>query len=118
MKHIILRLTACLSLLVTFSAHAQIADKFYHADKISHAIVGAGISASVTAYTQDADDGFYVGVAVGGAKEIMDRMSHGRHLASWRDFVATGVGAYAGSRVACLYIVPGGFLYRRTVNFF
>lgn len=83
------------------------ADSWTGHDKALHLAGGAGIAAAVTAATASQETGFLVGATVGAGKELWDR-KHPPHVASWRDFTATAVGAYLGAKVGGLFIDIAG----------
>lgn len=106
-----------LALALALASSASMADDWTGQDKMQHMAGSALIAASVTAITRDEVAGFQAALAVGIAKEMLDSRRAG-HTASVKDLAADVIGAYIGSKVAGVALIPqrGGFtltLHRR-----
>ena len=77
------------------SAPAVAADSWTGSDKVLHFAGSAGIALLVTDISRDPSVGFWSSVAVGAAKEWVDKRTGGD--ASVRDLVVDVAGAYLGS---------------------
>ena len=77
------------------SAPAVAADSWTGSDKVLHFAGSAGIALLVTDISRDPSVGFWSSVAVGAAKEWVDKRTGGD--ASVRDLVMDVAGAYLGS---------------------
>lgn len=94
--------------LASYPAAAQqrctMSDPWQGPDKTKHFIAGAGVGAAVTLATERPHWGFAAGVAVGAAKELVDRRGSG--TCSFQDFAVTALGAAAGAYGTAWLILP------------
>lgn len=86
-------------------ATAVRAESWSGQDKELHFAGGAAVSSAVTAATGSESAGLMAGVGVGIAKELADAASR-RGTPSWKDAIATALGAYVGTKTTGLLIGP------------
>ncbi len=94
-------ITTALCILTFNSAKA---DEWTGKDKKFHLAAGTAISSITTFYSKDSTLGFLVGTGAGVAKEVYDSQRNGD--ASGKDLAVTMIGAYIGSHITGLYIIP------------
>ncbi|CAK0757910.1 putative lipoprotein [Gammaproteobacteria bacterium] len=88
------------------NAHAD--DQWRGQDKVKHVSVSALIAGAVTVVQRDELQGFLASAAVGVAKEAYDYKHRDTQTASWKDFGADLIGAYFGTKLGGLLILPEG----------
>lgn len=90
-----------------------LADQWTGPDKVDHALGGAFIGATVTAYTGSAWKGCAAATAVGLAKEIADAQNRAKHTPSVKDFVVTAAAGCLAAKGTSLIYGPGFLVYRK-----
>lgn len=94
-------------------ARCTASDKWNGNDKQLHFGGGAAIAALATMHTGDRAKGFYTGVAIGAAKELIDAGGVGQ--CSLQDFAVTAAGAALGAYTGGLVVTH--FKGRTTVSY-